>query len=146
VDRADLIAEILEKAFHLAESGQPGDHRKASENPVAYVGGGNLLAKASGELAEFATHMGLRVAHSLMGKGALRDDHPLVMGMTGFWGTELVNQACLNADYVFAVDTPLLKWAERQGSPLFCHQAGKSYSACFVYADGRSNLVFTTGS
>ena len=24
VDRADLIAEILEKAFHLAESGQPG--------------------------------------------------------------------------------------------------------------------------
>ena len=44
------------------------------------------------------------------------------------------------------IDTPLLKWAERQGSPLFCHQAGKSYSACFVYADGRSNLVFTTGS
>lgn len=105
MDRADLIAEILEKAFHLAESGKPGDHRKASESPVAYVGGGNLLAKASGELAEFATHMGLRVAHSLMGKGALRDDHPLVMGMTGFWGTELVNQACLNADYVFAVGT-----------------------------------------
>ena len=40
-----------------------------------------------------------------MGKGAVRDDHPLVMGMTGFWGTELVNQACLNADLVFAVGT-----------------------------------------
>ena len=39
--------------------------------------------------------MGLPVAHSLMGKGALRDDHPLVMGMTGFWGTTLVNQTCL---------------------------------------------------
>ena len=24
----------------------------------------------------------------------MRDDHPLVMGMTGFWGTELVNQTC----------------------------------------------------
>lgn len=149
VDRADLIAEILEKAFHLAESGQPGpvlvnvpmdifsevissetfdrvaqntrtltkpsiDDETAcaiieklakAENPVAYVGGGILLAKASEELAEFATHMGLPVVHSLMGKGALRDDHPLVMGMTGFWGTELVNQACLNADYVFAVGT-----------------------------------------
>jgi acetolactate synthase-1/2/3 large subunit len=27
------------------------------------------------------------------------------MGMTGFWGTELVNQTCLNADYIFAVGT-----------------------------------------
>ena len=66
---------------------------------------GILLAKASEELREFVEHMGLPVAHSLMGKGALRDDHPLVMGMTGFWGTELVNQSCLKADYIFAVGT-----------------------------------------
>lgn len=149
VDRADLMAEILEKAFHLAESGQPGpvlvnvpmdifsevipsdsfdrilDNTRAlvkpsiddetarqiverlakAEKPVAYVGGGILLAQASEELREFVDHMGLPVAHSLMGKGALRDDHPLVMGMTGFWGTELVNQTCLNADYIFAVGT-----------------------------------------
>ncbi len=149
VDRADLMAEILEKAFHLAESGQPGpvlvnvpmdifsevipsdsfdrirDNTRAlkkpsiddesareiiealakSENPVAYVGGGILLAQASEELREFVEHMDLPVAHSLMGKGALRDDHPLVLGMTGFWGTELVNQSCLNADYIFAVGT-----------------------------------------
>lgn len=149
VDRADLMAEILEKAFHLAESGQPGpvlvnvpmdifsqripadsfdrirDNTRAlvkpsidddtareivgrlakADRPVAYVGGGILLAKASEELREFVEHMGLPVAHSLMGKGSLRDDHPLVMGMTGFWGTELVNQSCLNADYVFAVGT-----------------------------------------
>ena len=149
VDRADLMAEILEKAFHLAESGQPGpvlvnvpmdifsevipsdtfdraaqntkslkkpsiDDETAreivealakAENPVAYVGGGILLAQASEELDAFVSHMGLPVAHSLMGKGALSDAHPLVMGMTGFWGTELVNQSCLNADYVFAVGT-----------------------------------------
>jgi len=149
VDRADLMAEILEKAFHLAESGQPGpvlvnvpmdifsevipsasfdrvatntralvkpsiDDETAraivtalaeAENPVAYVGGGILLAQASEELRAFVDHMALPVAHSLMGKGALRDDHPLVLGMTGFWGTELVNQTCLNADYIFAVGT-----------------------------------------
>ncbi|WP_170755655.1 thiamine pyrophosphate-binding protein [Ruegeria lacuscaerulensis] len=149
VDRADLMAEILEKAFHLAESGQPGpvlvnvpmdifsevipsdsfdrirDNTRAlkkpsiddetageivealakAESPVAYVGGGILLAQASEELRAFVEHMGLPVAHSLMGKGALRDDHPLVLGMTGFWGTELVNQSCLNADYIFAVGT-----------------------------------------
>lgn len=149
VDRADLMAEILEKAFHLAESGQPGpvlvnvpmdifsqhiasdsfdrvarntraltkpsiDDETAkkivetlaqAENPVAYVGGGILLAKASNELRDFVDHMGLAVAHSLMGKGALRDDHPLVMGMTGFWGTQLVNQSCLKSDVIFAVGT-----------------------------------------
>lgn len=149
VDRAELMAEILEKAFHLAESGQPGpvlvnvpmdifsesissdsfdraalntkclvkpsiDDETArsivtalatAEKPVIYAGGGILLARASEELREFAEHMGLPVAHSLMGKGCLRDDHPLVLGMTGFWGTELVNQSCLNADWLFAIGT-----------------------------------------
>ena len=147
--RFQSIAEILEKAFHLAESGQPGpvlvnvpmdifsevissetfdriiDNTRAlvkpsiedetarqiitklaeAENPVTYAGGGILLAQASEELREFTDHMGLPVAHSLMGKGALRDDHPLVLGMTGFWGTELTNQTCLNADYIFAIGT-----------------------------------------
>ena len=149
VDRADLMAEILEKAFHLAESGPPGpvlvnvpmdifsavipsdsfdrvaqntralkkpslDDETAREivralagakAPVAYVGGGILLAQASEELRQFVEHMELPLAHSLMGKGALSDAHPLVMGMTGFWGTKLVNQTCLEADYVFALGT-----------------------------------------
>ncbi len=149
VDRADLFAEILEKAFHLAENGQPGpvlvnvpmdifsekissetfdrikgnsrqwvkpsldnetaelilDRLVQSEKPVLYVGGGILLADASKELKDFVDHMQIPVAHSLMGKGALADDHPFVLGMTGFWGTELVNQSCLNADIIFAIGT-----------------------------------------
>ncbi len=149
VDRAELMAEILEKAFHLAESGQPGpvlvnvpmdifskkinsdtfdrtsgntrslirpsiDEETAyrivtalgeSKNPVLYVGGGILLAKASKELSAFVEHMQIPLAHSLMGKGALADNHPLVLGMTGFWGTELVNQACLSADTLLAIGT-----------------------------------------
>ena len=49
--------------------------------------------------------MGIPVAHSLMGKGALSDDHPLVLGMTGFWGTRLVNDTCLAADVLLAIGT-----------------------------------------
>ena len=149
VDRAELMPEVLDKAFHLAESGQPGPvlinvpmdvfsavipsdgFDRVSQNargfaapsldedtarqivtalaeadaPVAYVGGGILLAGASEELRDFVDHMALPVAHSLMGKGALRDDHPLVLGMTGFWGTSLTNQTCLDADVVFALGT-----------------------------------------
>ncbi|MGB0844977.1 MAG: thiamine pyrophosphate-binding protein, partial [Alphaproteobacteria bacterium] len=132
VDRAELMAEILEKAFHLAESGQPGpvlvnvpmdifsevipsdsfdrianntrslvkpslDEETAeaiinalaqAENPVIYAGGGILLAQASGELESFIDHMQIPMAHSLMGKGAIPDTNPMVLGMTGFWGTE----------------------------------------------------------
>ena len=72
---------------------------------MLYVGGGVLLSRASDELERFVDHMGIPVAHSLMGKGALGDDHPLVLGMTGFWGTRLVNDTCLAADVILAIGT-----------------------------------------
>lgn len=149
VDKPELLPEVVEKAFALAESGQPGpvlvdvpmdvfsseidpelfarlDHNSkqlvkpaiddrtaadivrrlaASDSPVLYVGGGIHLAGASGELELFVDHMAIPVAHSLMGKGAVSDAHPLVLGMTGFWGTSLVNDACLGADTVMAIGT-----------------------------------------
>jgi acetolactate synthase-1/2/3 large subunit len=40
-----------------------------------------------------------------MGKGALPDDHPLILGMTGFWGTKFVNRRCLDADVILALGT-----------------------------------------
>lgn len=147
VDRADLFPEIIEKAFHLAESGQPGpvlvdvpmdifsqevdttlfeaqlkntkslvapsmDEETAAEivqriakaeKPVIYAGGGVLLANASDELKELVEHLSLPVAHSLMGKSALPDDHPLILGMTGFWGTQYINDSCLNADLILGL-------------------------------------------
>lgn len=73
--------------------------------PVLYVGGGVLISQASEELAAFADHLSIPVAHSLMGKGALSDDHPMVLGMTGFWGTKFINDRCRNADYVMGLGT-----------------------------------------
>jgi acetolactate synthase I/II/III large subunit len=149
VDTPELLPEIIDKAFALAESGQPGpvlvdvpmdifsaeidpalfarldhntkllvkpsideeiaarivDRLAESASPVLYVGGGIHLAGASEELERFIDHMGIPLAHSLMGKGAVSDAHPLVLGMTGFWGTALVNDACLGADTVLAIGT-----------------------------------------
>lgn len=149
VDRADLLPEILEKAFNLAESGRPGpvlvdipmdifskeidsglferlaDNAKTmykpsiddelaakivttlanAKHPVIHVGGGIITADAAKELAEFVDHMGIPVSHSLMGKGALPDDHPLTLGMTGFWGTKFINDKCKNADYILGLGT-----------------------------------------
>jgi len=149
VERADLLPEILEKAFLLAESGRPGpvlvsvpmdifsmevdvalferlkrntksvhkpsiDEEAAARivkllieatNPLIYAGGGIVLADAAPELQAFVDHMGIPVAHSLMGKGVLPDDHPLTLGMTGFWGTRFVNENCRAADYVLGLGT-----------------------------------------
>jgi acetolactate synthase-1/2/3 large subunit len=76
-----------------------------AERPVIYAGGGVLLARASGELADFVDHMGIPVAHSLMGKGCLSDEHPLILGMTGFWGTQFINDKCRTADWVIGLGT-----------------------------------------
>jgi acetolactate synthase I/II/III large subunit len=149
VDDPKLLPEIIDKAFLLAESGQPGpvlvdvpmdvfsatidsEHFKRLEvntrllrrpsldlatareivanlvqarAPVLYVGGGIVLANAADELRALVDHLGTPVAHSLMGKGALPDDHPLVLGMSGFWGTQLVNDVCLSADWVLGLGT-----------------------------------------
>lgn len=44
------------------------------------------------------------------------------------------------------VDAALVQQARWLDLPLFCHQSGKSYSACFVYSEGQSKLLFTSGS
>jgi acetolactate synthase-1/2/3 large subunit len=149
VDDPNLFPEIVDKAFRLAESGQPGpvlidvpmdvfsaeidpglfarlesntrELRKPSldlatareivtrlaqaRQPLFYVGGGIVLADACEELRALVDHLGIPVAHSLMGKGALPDDHPLLLGMSGFWGTKLVNDTCLAADWVVGLGT-----------------------------------------
>ena len=45
------------------------------------------------------------LAHTIMGKGALPDDHPLVLGMTGFWGTNFINEQYLGADLILGLGT-----------------------------------------
>jgi len=77
----------------------------AAKTPVMYVGGGILLADAAEEMREFAEHLSLPVAHTLMGKGALPDDHPLILGMTGFWGTKYINDKCKGADWILGLGT-----------------------------------------
>ena len=74
---------------------------------------GIVAADAASELEEFAELLSLPVAHSLMGKGALPDDSPLVLGMTGFWGTAFVNETTRTADWILALGT---RFAEADSS------------------------------
>jgi acetolactate synthase-1/2/3 large subunit len=76
-----------------------------AKRPVIYAGGGIMLADATKELRELVDRLQVPVAHTLMGKGALPDDHPFVLGMTGFWGTRFINEQCRGADLILGLGT-----------------------------------------
>jgi acetolactate synthase-1/2/3 large subunit len=160
VDRAGDLPRVMERAFHLAQTGRPGPvlvdvpmdvfsadlpvdaFRKVpatiarptidagtaarivealarAERPVLYVGGGVLSSRATGELSALAEQLNVPVAHTLMGKGCLREDHPLLLGQTGFWGTPLSNDTCRGADLIVAIGTRLAEANSSSWDPRF---------------------------
>jgi acetolactate synthase-1/2/3 large subunit len=84
-----------------------------ARRPLVYLGGG--LRGDAGVLAlrKLVEHLDIPVAHSLMAKGVLPDEHPLVLGMPGFWGLSLTNEYTREADVVLALAT---RFAETDAS------------------------------
>jgi acetolactate synthase-1/2/3 large subunit len=95
------------------------DALASADRPILYAGGGVISARATSELAALAEALELPVAHTLMGKGCLRDDHPLLLGQTGFWGTPLSNEKCRTADLILAVGTRLAEANSSSWDPRF---------------------------
>ena len=90
-----------------------------ARHPLIYAGGGVLSAGATRELAALAEALEIPVAHTLMGKGCMHEDHPLLLGMTGFWGTPIANEMCRTADLIVAVGTRLAEASSSSWDPRF---------------------------
>src|SRR5947209_2930631 len=90
-----------------------------ADRPVLYVGGGVLGGNATNELLALAEALEVPVAHTLMGKGCMREDHPLLLGMTGFWGTPIANETCRTADLIVAIGTRLAEANSSSWDPRF---------------------------
>ena len=71
--------------------------------PVVYAGADVARSGAGQQLAAVAEALAAPIAYALMGKGAVPDDHPLVVGMSGLWGTPAANAACRDSDVLLAV-------------------------------------------
>ena len=160
VDRVEDLPRILERAFHLCQSGRPGpvlvdvpmdifsadlaldafqktpapmarptidpatarsivDALATAKRPVLYAGGGVLASRATAELMALAEALDVPVAHTLMGKGCLPEDHPLLLGQTGFWGLPVSNDACRTADLIVAIGTRLAEANSSSWDPKF---------------------------
>jgi len=94
-------------------AGRIADLLAAAQRPLIYIGGGLRDPAARAALTGVAEHLDIPIAHSLMAKGAVPDRHPLLLGMTGFWGLELANAYAREADVVLALGT---RFAETDAS------------------------------
>ncbi|MET3857922.1 glyoxylate carboligase [Rhizobium sp. OAE497] len=82
-----------------------------AHRPLIVAGGGIINADASDLLIEFAEITGVPVIPTLMGWGAIPDDHPLMAGMCGLQTSHRYGNASLLAsDFVLGIGN---RWANR---------------------------------
>jgi tartronate-semialdehyde synthase len=92
----------------------------SADRPVIVAGGGIINADASDDLVAFAEAAGIPVIPTLMGWGAIADDHDLMAGMCGLQTSHPYGNATLLAsDFVLGIGN---RWANRHtGSPeVYC--------------------------
>ncbi len=80
---------------------------EAAQRPVIIAGNGVHAAKAYDELAAMAELLGSPVATTYNGKSALREDHPLALGMMGRYGQPAANSVIQEADTILVVGSRL---------------------------------------
>jgi len=78
---------------------------RAAERPLLIAGGGVHYAQAWDELAAFATQVGIPVAETFAGKGAMREDSRLTLGGVGLEGNPAAGRIAKDADLVLCVGT-----------------------------------------
>ncbi|MER5586628.1 glyoxylate carboligase [Streptomyces asoensis] len=101
----------------------------ASQRPLIVAGGGVITADATALLREFAELTGTPVVPTLMGWGAIPDDHELNAGMVGLQTSHRYGNATfLESDFVLGIGN---RWANRHTGRLDVYTAGRT----FVHVD-----------
>jgi tartronate-semialdehyde synthase len=101
----------------------------AAERPVLVAGGGIINADAAELLVEFAELVDVPVIPTLMGWGAIPDDHPLMAGMVGLQTAHRYGNATLLAsDFALGIGN---RWANRHTGGLDTYRRGRT----FVHVD-----------
>jgi tartronate-semialdehyde synthase len=105
------------------------DMLMAADKPLIVAGGGVINANASDLLVEFAEITGVPVIPTLMGWGAIPDDHPLMAGMVGLQTSHRYgNATMLASDFVLGIGN---RWANRHTGSVDVYTKGRT----FVHVD-----------
>jgi tartronate-semialdehyde synthase len=101
----------------------------AARHPLIVAGGGIINADAAGLLVEFAELAGVPVVPTLMGWGAIADEHPLMAGMVGLQTSHRYgNSTMLASDFVLGIGN---RWANRHTGSIDVYTRGRK----FVHVD-----------
>jgi tartronate-semialdehyde synthase len=110
----------IEKAFAMLNE---------AARPLIIAGGGIINADASEKLVEFAEITGVPVIPTLMGWGAISDDHPLMAGMVGLQTSHRYgNATMLASDFALGIGN---RWANRHTGSIDVYAKGRK----FVHVD-----------
>jgi tartronate-semialdehyde synthase len=105
------------------------DMMQAAEKPLIVAGGGIINADAADLLVELAELTNVPVIPTLMGWGAIPDDHPLMAGMCGLQTSHRYgNATMLASDFVLGIGN---RWANRHTGSVDVYTKGRT----FVHVD-----------
>ena len=102
-------AEVVLPGYHPPSSAQAYEIDGAlrliaeAERPIILAGHGITMSGAMNEVRELSERAQIPVALTLLGKGAMPEDHPLVIGMMGMHGEASANLAIQEADLLIAL-------------------------------------------
>lgn len=103
--------------------------------PMIVAGGGVINADGSDELVELAELLNIPVVPTLMGWGAIPDDHSLMAGMVGIQThTRYGNASFLESDIVLGIGN---RWANRHTGDLETYRTGRK----FIHVDIESTQI-----
>jgi tartronate-semialdehyde synthase len=101
----------------------------SAARPLIVAGGGIINADASELLVTFSEITGVPVIPTLMGWGAIPDDHPLMAGMCGLQTSHRYgNATLLESDFVLGIGN---RWANRHTGSVEVYTKGRK----FVHVD-----------
>ena len=116
-------------AMTAAQAARVLDLLASAHRPLIVAGGGVVSADAAAELVELAELLDVPVVPTLMGWGAIPDDHRLMAGMAGIQTAHRYgNATLLAADFVLGIGN---RWANRHTGGLDTYRAGRT----FVHVD-----------
>ncbi|WP_313817446.1 glyoxylate carboligase [Citricoccus sp.] len=116
---------VSRPAATRAQAEKALDLMAASQRPLIVAGGGIINANASEKLVELAELLDVPVIPTLMGWGAISDDHPLMAGMVGLQTSHRYGNATfLESDFVIGIGN---RWANRHTGGLETYTAGRTF-------------------
>jgi len=124
LDKVDL------PGYQIPGRGDPATIQHAAallsraRKPVLYVGHGAVISGAGPAILQLAEKLQAPIVNTLLGKGAVAEDHPLHQGMLGMHGTAYANKTVMNCDCIMAIGA---RWDDRITGKLseFCVGASK---------------------